>query len=502
MSQPIILASNAQCDAQLSRRIRNKLSIMLKRAGDHSDLVDPMLLACTEHLANLYQHSDSPTCDIFWFVNERTLEIHDNGQSIDALLSCASKIDTSGVPLLKESGMGLSLITTLFPDFQYIPSGPLSETNCLRLPLPVPVARVVVVDDDPVFLSLVTAYLVNQYSVDAFSTPKAALNSQALSTAAMVICDVHMPEISGYEFREHLLNSQKTALIPFLFITGDDSDGQRLQASAWQIDDFLVKPLEKSTLLATIQRVLLRSRRLQMQLNDQIDETVNRSLWPKGPWNSPNYSVTYDYVVAERGGGDFLCHITMPFGHRYVLGDVMGHGEQAKFFAFALTGFLSGLSESIDSTLNPEDFLTALSRQMCLSALLVETVATLQIVDVHDDGQLNVCSAGHPAPFILKKERSLSSIAVNGVLPGLDIEASYTSIQVMLDPGDSLFCYTDGLIEALLYQNDEAALSAELKQLMISGIGFHDANSLAEHWSFTKRLLDDDVSLLVIHRFI
>jgi hypothetical protein len=81
----------------------------------------------------------------------------------------------------------------------------------------------------------------------------------------------------------------------------------------------------------------------------------------------------------------------------------------------------------------------------------------------------------------------------------LDLNAKYYSKNVSLLPGDSVFCYTDGLVEALLYENDDVALEAELNLAVNSGLSIRQASHFAHYWSFPKRMLDDDVSVLVIH---
>lgn len=495
MSDPLILAENVICDAALSRRMRQKLNTLFARYAEPEDHVDALLLALTEHLANLFQHTDGQQCSVYWYPKIRELSIIDNGKSIESLLQNSDELEQLE---MQESGMGLSLITSLFPNYKY--SADDQQGNQLTLQLPDIVPKVVVIDDDPVFLSLMSAYLDGEYQVFEFSDAQTALNSEAMATTDIVVCDLHMPSMSGYALREQLLENETTALLPFIFLTGDDSQNQRLHASESQVDDYIIKPIDKSLLLATLRRVLLRSKRVKRQINDQMDDSINRSLWPTGPWQCADTQISCAYQVAERGGGDFLFHQGINNGHRFVLGDVMGHGEQAKFYAFALTGLLSGLCSSMTAEQPVNIFLNKLSALMFHSELLNNTIVTLQVIDVMDNGSIQLASAGHPHPWKISQHGQLSTVEITGVLPGLDEESSYSLTDIHLTEGESLMLYTDGLVEAVFQQTDEAAVEPELASAIAKVSSKPSASALSEFWSFDDRMLDDDVSLLVINQ--
>lgn len=496
MIDSIILADNARCTVELVRKIRSKLATLLKKQHELQLQIDDLLLAVSEHLTNLSEHGNNLSCDLYWHSESRTFECRDNGDSIAALLDNASLLDNGeeALPLL-ESGMGLSLITTLFPDYRYLPADEHNAQNRLFIALPKSRHQIAVVDDDPVFLELLKAYLEADYDLITFSSGSEALQQKALAQVSLVIADMHMPGFSGIDLRKHLLDNDQTANTPFIFLTGDESASKRQNARELQIDDYLLKPINKAQLIDTIERVLLRSHRLKSRLNAQIDNRINRSLWPKGPWQIGPLQADYAYAVAERGGGDFLFHHVYEDKQRFVLGDIMGHGEQAKFFAFSMSGFITGLSASTTEKAGCSEFLNRLSALLCHSELMMNTLVTLLVIDVHDDGTIEICSAGHPPPFLVAQSVPAREVEVNGPLPGMSDDTHYQSVRLKLSEGQSLLFYTDGLVEALLMKDDHSALAETFDSLQKRVADVLNAQAVSSELAFNSRLLDDDVSV-------
>ncbi|TCS42392.1 SpoIIE family protein phosphatase [Reinekea marinisedimentorum] len=499
MTNTFTLADDAPCTVELVRKIRSKITTLLKKQGELQLQIDDLLLAVSEHLANLSEHGDGLICDLYWHSDSRTFECRDNGNSIEALLKGASLLDDSEQTFeLQESGMGLSLITTLFPDYRYLAADDRQPRNRLLIRLPKPRHKLAVVDDDPVFLELLKAYLEADYDLVTYGSATEALAQNLLAQVSLVIADMHMPGFNGIELRKHLLDDDQTANTPFIFLTGDESATKRQSASELQIDDYLLKPINKARLIDTIERVLLRSQRIKSRLNAQIDSRINRSLWPKGPWQIGPVQADYAYVVAERGGGDFLFHHAYEDKQRFVLGDVMGHGEQAKFFAFSMSGFITGLSAASTEATECSAFLNRLSGLLCHSELMMNTLVTLQVIDIYEDGTVEICSAGHPPPFLLAKNAAATEVDVNGPLPGMSEDAHYQSVRLQLSKDQSLMFYTDGLVEALLMKDCHTALAETLNALQQQSTQVLNAGQLATELAFENRLLDDDVSVFSV----
>jgi adenylate cyclase len=132
-------------------------------------------------------------------------------------------------------------------------------------------ARVLVVDDTPVNLKLLADLLTAKgYQVlTATSGPEALTRVEAVD---LVLLDVMMPGMSGYEVCRKIRENPATAMVPVVMVTALDPTQERVKGIEAGADDFLTKPIHQPELLARV-RSLLRVKTLWDQLAD-----LNRTL--------------------------------------------------------------------------------------------------------------------------------------------------------------------------------------------------------------------------------
>jgi len=125
---------------------------------------------------------------------------------------------------------------------------------------------VLVVDDDPAILRLLTSLLTsNGYDVCVASSGSEALTLIGKEPPSIIITDWQMPEMDGLELVRRIRELELAHYIYILFLTGRSDDGALVAAIDAGADDFLKKPVDKSELLARIragQRVLALESRL------------------------------------------------------------------------------------------------------------------------------------------------------------------------------------------------------------------------------------------------
>ena len=133
--------------------------------------------------------------------------------------------------------------------------------------------RVLVVDDTPVNLKLLADLLAAKgYAVvTATSGPEALVKVEA-AAADIVLLDVMMPGMSGYEVCRKIRDNPATAMLPVVMVTALDPAQERVKGIEAGADDFLTKPIHQPELLARV-RSLLRVKSLW----DQLAE-LNRTL--------------------------------------------------------------------------------------------------------------------------------------------------------------------------------------------------------------------------------
>ncbi|MEM6292907.1 MAG: response regulator [Myxococcota bacterium] len=104
-------------------------------------------------------------------------------------------------------------------------------------------ARVLVVDDDPWILRMVTATLQKRdYVVDTAREGRQALERANANPPDVIISDVMMPVMDGWAFVEHLRQDPRLASIPVIFLTALGKDEARIAQLGLSPDDFLAKP--------------------------------------------------------------------------------------------------------------------------------------------------------------------------------------------------------------------------------------------------------------------
>jgi adenylate cyclase len=140
--------------------------------------------------------------------------------------------------------------------------------------------RILVVDDQPESIRLLLAVLSPRgYSVDSVSSGAEALERLAAEPAPdLVLLDVVMPEIDGYEVCRRIRATPATELLPIVMLTASSGE-ERLRALEAGADDFLMKPFDQAELLARA-RSLIRIKHYHDTIRQQATELAewNREL--------------------------------------------------------------------------------------------------------------------------------------------------------------------------------------------------------------------------------
>src|SRR5262249_29018083 len=129
-------------------------------------------------------------------------------------------------------------------------------------------ATILVVDDDPKHLRLVDALLQPRgYTVVTSADGVEALDRVHRASPDLILLDVMMPQVDGFEVCKLLKDHPATRLIPVVMMTALDRMEDRVKGIDAGADDFLTKPLHRDALLARI--------RTSLRLKRVIDATLD-----------------------------------------------------------------------------------------------------------------------------------------------------------------------------------------------------------------------------------
>jgi len=123
-------------------------------------------------------------------------------------------------------------------------------------------AKILVVDDTPKNVKLLADLLtVKGYAVVTAASGREALDQVEAERPDMVLLDVVMPEMSGYEVCRKIRENSATEILPVVMVTALDPSEERVKGLEAGADDFLTKPINQAELLARV-RSLLRIKEL------------------------------------------------------------------------------------------------------------------------------------------------------------------------------------------------------------------------------------------------
>ncbi|HCI53529.1 MAG TPA: two-component system response regulator [Gallionella sp.] len=132
--------------------------------------------------------------------------------------------------------------------------------------------KILAVDDTPASLRLLTDILKDEgYEVRAAISGELALRAAILNPPELVLLDIRMPEMDGFEVCRRLKASQATQDVPVIFVSAASETEEKVRGFELGAVDFVTKPYQRDELLARV-RTHLELNRLRHHLEDLVDE--------------------------------------------------------------------------------------------------------------------------------------------------------------------------------------------------------------------------------------
>ncbi|MGE0127050.1 MAG: response regulator transcription factor [Blastocatellales bacterium] len=134
--------------------------------------------------------------------------------------------------------------------------------------------RLLVVDDDPGLLRAVAETLrAEGYEVTTARRGAEALVRVAETLPDLIVSDIRMPGMDGYDLIRNLRAAPRTRIIPIIFLTAKDETADRIAGFRSGVDAYLTKPFEPEELLAVISNILDRVQRTHAEIARLFGET-------------------------------------------------------------------------------------------------------------------------------------------------------------------------------------------------------------------------------------
>ena len=346
---------------------------------------------------------------------------------------------------------------------------------------------ILVVEDEHTLRRLLEYRLGKQYFVRTAANGEEALTKIREDVPDLIVSDIMMPRMDGFALQQTLQSHRDTRIVPFIFLTAKADEQSRLKGLRTGVDDYITKPFDIDQLLSRIERLLERTEQFQTKLDAKIGQDFSQLLMPKRMPAVSGYRVHSHNIPLEHGGGDLLDWTETEAGvYFFTVGDVMGKGVRAKFFAFSFLAYVRSLLHGmVQDTSSPAELLSRINEMLIRDDLMEETFASLLLMRWEpSQHRVIYANAGHCRPILLTPDSS-HIVTHRDLVLGLDPTTTFMDSTVDLPPGAALVAYTDGLIEQ---QRPDGKMLGEGGVLKAAQAAFHSARPI--HSLLPTRALD------------
>jgi serine phosphatase RsbU (regulator of sigma subunit) len=332
-------------------------------------------------------------------------------------------------------------------------------------PAGVAASTILVVDDNELNRDLLSRRLKRDgHTVIVAEHGRAALDRLAEQPFDLVLLDIMMPELTGYEVLEILKRDEALRHIPVVMITAATEDESIVRCLQLGADDHLPKPFNPAILRARVGSSLAKkrlhdaeqrhARSLEREL--EIGREIQLGFLPDALPELPGWELRACFRPARQVAGDFYDAFPLPGGRvALVMADVCGKGVGAALFMALFRSLLRALAE-------PELAAAATVREGLLATVQrtndyiartharASMFATVFIAALDPaTGALDYVNAGHELPALLGADGATRArLAPTGPAVGLMPDLVFGAACESLAPGETLFAFTDGVVDA------------------------------------------------------
>ena len=343
---------------------------------------------------------------------------------------------------------------------------------------------ILVVDDTPDNIVLLTALLKGTYRTKVATDGAKALEIATAGTPPdLILLDIMMPQMDGYEVCRRLKEHDTLKDVPVIFLSALNETGDKVKAFSSGGVDYVTKPFQFAEVRARVD-THLKLRRLQAELerqNRQLVENyaqlsrlnkriegeiqfarhIQMSLVPRAFPAFPGRADFDLYAVldpAREVGGDFYDFFMVDDDNLcFVIGDVSGKGVPAALFMAVTRTFIRSIWRE---ERRPGHTLERVNNELW-SDNETGMFVTLFCGLIHlPTGVVRYARGGHNPPLVIRADGAPVERLpwAKGPIVGTFPNATFEEKEITLGRGDTLFLYTDGVTEAM---NNDGELFGE-----------------------------------------
>ena len=331
-------------------------------------------------------------------------------------------------------------------------------------------ANVLLVDDTPANLQVLGGMLKEQGCiVRPVPSGKLAIRFAAADPPDIILLDIMMPEMDGYEVCRRLKEIEGLKNIPIIFISALNETIDKVKAFSAGGVDYITKPFQFEEVQARV-RTHLNIRRLQIELENQnrqlsdLNQALRKSqnalegelayaanyivsLIPP-PLREGDIQTTWLYVPSTRLGGDSLGYHWIDDAHfaLYLL-DVCGHGVGPALLSVSVLNTIRTQCLPDTDFRCAEQVLAALNTRFRGKDHYGLFFTIWYGVFNRNDRMLRYASGGHPPALLIDRSHQEIDLDTHGMPVGIFPQTKYDVPAVQVPPGSRVYVFSDGCYE-------------------------------------------------------
>lgn len=278
----------------------------------------------------------------------------------------------------------------------------------------------------------------------------------------LILLDIMMPELNGYEVCEKLKSNPQTKEIPVIFLSSLTSSADKVRGLQLGAVDFINSVVDQGELLARVQTHLkLKSLTQELVLTNKklvekqksLDEdlkaaaVIQRSFLPSENLKISNIEHSSAWIPVNPLGGDIYNVIQQGGGKViFYMIDVSGHDVPSALVTVSVSQFIVHQNELVPNILEPKQILFELDKAYPIERFDRFFTIFYTIMDT-SSGELLYSCAGHPPGIILLKNGGCKMLSTGGTIIGLNQAWPFDEGKEIINDGDKVILYTDGITE-------------------------------------------------------
>ncbi len=397
-------------------------------------------------------------------------------------------------------------------------------------------AKILVVDDKEANVKLIEEMLriAGYTSVQSTMNPNEVCSLHSKNRYDLILLDLHMPGMDGFEVMEGLKGIEAGGYLPVLVVTAQPQ--HKLRALEVGAKDFVSKPFDLSELRARVHNIL-EVRLLHKEAKNHgivLEQTVReleasreliriktleerktldrelalaqetqRSLLPRTLPQFENFHIHAFNNPTSFVGGNFYDFLKLSSGDWIgVLADVSGKGIPSALFSSLVLG---AFNMEFRSGTPLQEAVNRVNKLLCEKSLPSQFV-TIFLFLLKPDGVGQYISAGHTPTYLFRAEKgTVEELGSDSYMLGMFPSASYQTRKFHLDKGDILVVYTDGLSKAENQRRElfgtERLLEIIQRDAPLGGKAVEQGMLKATEEFTNGTAQPDDITFVVIEKF-